>query len=312
MMTEAQKPWWHKGVIYQIYPRSFYDSNHDGLGDLNGIIEKLDYLQDLGVDALWLSPIYPSPDVDFGYDVSDYLAIDPKYGSMQDFDNLVAEAKKRNIHIVLDLVLNHTSDQHPWFIEAKKSRENPYHDYYIWKDSKPDGSLPNNWQSVFGGKGWEYEQQVDRYYYHMFYKEQPDVNWRNPQVKQYMLDVFKFWLERGVQGFRLDVFNLYYKDVQLRDNPVNRFGIRDFERQTHIYDLDQPEMIPFLKELRSLLDKYPDSYAVGETFDSTPEKAASYCAPGLLHAAFNFSMIGFTWEPAHFLKSSGKLGKSSQ
>lgn len=300
-MMSSQKPWWYKGVIYQIYPRSFCDSNNDGIGDLNGITSKLDYLQDLGVDALWLSPIYPSPDVDFGYDVSDYQTIDPKFGTMQDFDRLVEQARKRGLHIILDLVLNHTSDQHPWFIEAKKSIDNPFHDYYLWRDPKSDGSLPNNWQSVFGGKGWEFVSGVNRYYYHMFYKEQPDVNWRNPNVRQYMLDVFKFWLDRGVQGFRLDVFNLYFKDPDFKDNPVDRIGIRKFETQTHVNDLDQPEMIPFLQELRRLLDKYPESYAVGETFNSSPEKAAKYCAPGLLHAAFNFSMLGWHWKPARFL-----------
>ena len=195
--------WWRDGIIYQIYPRSFADSNNDGIGDLPGITDKLDYLQDLGIDAIWLSPIYPSPDVDFGYDVSNYTDIDPKFGTMQDFEKLVKEAKKRDIHIILDLVLNHTSDQHPWFIESKKSKDNPYHDWYIWRDPKPDGSEPNNWAAVFGRSGWEFDPDLGQYYYHMFYPAQPDLNWRNPAVRQAILDIFRFWLKKGVDGFRL-------------------------------------------------------------------------------------------------------------
>ena len=202
--------WWRDGVIYQIYPRSFADSNGDGLGDLRGIIAKLDYLAFLRIDGIWFSPFFPSPDKDFGYDVADHTAIDPRYGTMEDFDTLVAEAHKRGIRIILDMVLNHTSDQHPWFVESRSSRENPKRDWFLWRDK------PNNWASIFGGTGWEYDEKTGQYFFHMFLKEQPDVNWQNPEVRQAQLDVFRFWLERGVDGFRLDVFNAYFKHPGLR------------------------------------------------------------------------------------------------
>ncbi len=279
-MTEFS--WRQDGVVYQIYPRSFADSDGDGLGDLPGILSRLDYLAGLGVDALWLSPIYPSPDADFGYDVSDHTAIDPRFGSLSGFDALVDQAHRRGIRIILDMVLNHTSDQHPWFRESASSRDNPKADWYIWQDR-----IPNNWRSVFGGRGWKFAPGRGQYYFYMFTPEQPDVNWRNPDVYQAQLDVFRFWLERGVDGFRLDVFNAYFKDARLRDNPW-QFGLRAFERQKHIYDIDQPEMTGFLRDLRALLDRYPERYAVGETFLPTPGKAAGYCGPDKLHAAFNF------------------------
>lgn len=295
--------WWRDGIIYQIYPRSFADSNNDGIGDLPGITSKLDYLKDLGIDAIWLSPIYPSPDVDFGYDVADYTAIDPKFGTMQDFEKLVKEARKRDIHIILDLVLNHTSDQHPWFIESRKSKDNHYHDWYLWQDPKPDGSEPNNWAAVFGGSGWEYDPDLDQYYYHMFYPAQPDLNWRNPDVRQAMLNVFRFWLKKGVDGFRLDVFNEYFKDAEFRDNPP-AIGIRRFDWQKHIYDTSQPEMYPLLNEIRAILDKHKDAYAVGETFLAKPEDAADYCRGNdKLHAAFNFKFTNSRWHPKRFLNA---------
>jgi alpha-glucosidase len=300
--------WWQHGVIYQIYPRSFADSNGDGIGDLNGIIGKLGYLANLGVDAIWLSPIYPSPDVDFGYDVSDYIGIDPKYGTLEDFDRLVCEAHALGIRIILDLVLNHTSDQHPWFIESRKSRENPYRDWYIWADPKaggrgPEGRPPNNWESVFGGRGWEFDPTTGQYYFHMFYKQQPDLNWHNPAVRQAILDVFRFWLDRGVDGFRLDVFNVYFKDAGLANNPP-ALGLRGFDRQKHLNDCDRPELIPLLREIRALLDQYStpgkERYMVGETFISTAQKAASYCGQELLHAAFNFEFLSFPFKPRKF------------
>jgi len=297
--------WWRDGIIYQIYPRSFADSNNDGIGDLQGIISKLDYLENLGVDAIWLSPIYPSPDVDFGYDVADYKDIDPKFGTMKDFDQLVKEAKKRDIHIILDLVLNHTSDQHPWFIESKKSKDNPFHDWYLWHDPKPNGDPPNNWQAIFGGSAWEYDPQLDQYYYHMFYKEQPDVNWRNPNVREAMLDVFRFWLKKGVDGFRLDVFNAYFKDEEFKDNPP-KLGIRPFDWQEHIYDVSQPEMYPLLNDIREILDKYKETYAIGETFLADTEQTASYCGEDKLHAAFNFEFAENRWHPKRFLNSTLK------
>ena len=295
--------WWRDGIIYQIYPRSYADSDNDGVGDLQGIIDKLDYLQAVGIDAIWLSPIYPSPDVDFGYDVSDYKGIDPKFGTMKDFENLVKQAKKRQIHIIMDLVLNHTSDQHNWFIESKKSKDNPYHNWYIWHDPKPNGDPPNNWQAIFGGSAWEYDPNLDQYYYHMFYKEQPDVNWRNPEVREAMLDVFRFWLKKGVDGFRLDVFNAYFKDPAFTDNPP-KFGIRAFDRQKHVYDTSQPEMVPLLNEIRAILDKHKQSYAVGETFLADTEQTASYCGKDKLHAAFNFEFAENRWHPKRFLNSA--------
>ncbi|HEY60635.1 MAG TPA: alpha-glucosidase [Anaerolineae bacterium] len=295
--------WWRDGVIYQIYPRSFSDSNHDGIGDLEGIRQRLDYLDDLGVDAIWLSPIYPSPDVDFGYDVSDYLSIDPKFGSMRDFGLLLKDAHRHGIHIILDLVLNHTSDQHPWFKESRESLDNPYRDYYIWHEPKPGRNPPNNWQSIFGGSGWELDHHTSQYYYHMFYKEQPDLNWRNHKVHRALLDVFRFWLDQGVDGFRLDVFNVFFKDSKLRNNPTKLFGLRPYERQEHIFDCDQPEMMHLLQEIRQILDAYPESYAVGETFLANPEKAGSYCGKNILHATFNFEFLRNSWNPKRFLNN---------
>lgn len=297
--------WWRDGIIYQIYPRSYADSNNDGIGDLQGIISKLDYLHNLGVDAIWLSPIFPSPDVDFGYDVADYTDIDPKFGTMQDFDKLVKAAKKHGIHIILDLVLNHTSDQHPWFIESKKSKDNPYHDWYLWHDPKPNGDPPNNWQAIFGGPAWEFDPELNQYYYHMFYKQQPDLNWRNPAVRAAMLDVFRFWLKKGVDGFRLDVFNAYFKDPDFKDNP-SKFGIRAFDRQQHLNDVSQPEMFPLLKEIRTILDSREGTYVVGETFLAKPEQTASYCGKDKLHAAFNFDFAENRWHPQRFLRSAIK------
>ncbi|MCJ7694354.1 MAG: alpha-glucosidase, partial [Anaerolineaceae bacterium] len=244
-----------------------------------------------GIDAIWLSPIYLSPDADFGYDVSDYIAIDPRYGSLADFDHLVSEAHKRKINIILDLVLNHTSDQHKWFIESRKSVDNLYHNWYLWRDPSPKGGKPNNWQAVFGGSGWEYDEHLMQYYYHMFYKEQPDLNWRNPEVRNAMLDDYRFWLDRGVDGFRMDVFNMYFKHPDLADNPSKFWGRRAFERQIHINDMSQPEMLPLLKEIRELLDSYGATYMVGETFLSTPKQAAAYIGPDRLHAAFDFELV---------------------
>jgi alpha-glucosidase len=308
--------WWRDGIIYQIYPRSFADSNGDGIGDLNGITARLGFLEKLGIDAIWLSPINPSPDVDFGYDVSNYTGVDPKYGSMADFDALVEAAHRYGIRIILDLVLNHTSDQHPWFLEARKSRDNPYRDWYIWRDPRPGGGPPNNWESSFGGSGWQFDLATGQYYFHMFYPQQPDLNWRNPAVRSAILDVFRFWLEKGVDGFRLDVFNVYFKHAELLSNPV-QFGLRGFDRQQHLYDINQPEMLPLLQEIRTLLDAYPERYAVGETFLDVPAVypaflrkglspaalAARYCGADRLHATFNFEFLGSPWRPGSFLQA---------
>lgn len=292
--------WWHDGIIYQIYPRSFADSNGDGFGDLTGIASRLDYLQELGVDAIWMSPFFPSPDADFGYDVSDYTDIDPRYGNLADFDRLLAAAHERGIRVILDMVLNHTSDQHAWFMQSRRSRENSQRDWYIWQNPGPGGGVPNNWQASFGGSAWEFDPITGQYYLHSFLKEQPDLNWRCPAVRQAILDVFRFWLERGVDGFRLDVFNAYFKDSLFRSNPP-RFGLRVFDRQEHIHDLNQPEMIDLLQELRKLWNSYPDRYAVGETFITPTEKAMQYVGDDRLHAIFSFdffeSQLSFPWKP---------------
>lgn len=299
--------WWKDGVIYQIYPRSYYDTTGDGIGDIPGIIQKLDHIADLGVDAIWLSPIYPSPDADFGYDVSDYCAIDPKFGSMADFERLLEEAHTRQLRVILDLVLNHTSEQHPWFRDARRGKDSKYRNYYIWAKPKAGGKPPNNWGSSFGGRAWTYDEASGEYYLHLFYKEQPDLNWRNPGVHDAMLDVFRFWCEKGVDGFRLDVFNLYYKHADLPDNPrrlIPRppFG-RRFDWQEHLYDYDQPELMPLLVEIREILDSYPQRYLVGETFPDNAEAAALYSAPGYLHAAFNFEFTHCPWSARRFRRA---------
>ncbi len=295
--------WWRDGVIYQIYPRSFADSNGDGIGDIPGIIGKLDYIAELGVNAIWLSPINPSPDKDFGYDVADYFDIDPKYGTMADFDRLLREAHKRGLHIIMDLVLNHTSDQCNWFIESRSSRENPYRDWYIWRTNPKGKHLPpNEWQSIFGGKAWEYDEKTEQWYYHMFVKEQPDLNWRNPDVYQKMMDVFRFWLDRGVDGFRLDVFNEYFKDDQFRNNP-GKLGLRAFDRQQHIYDSNRPEIMTVIKDIRQILDGYKERYVVGETFLVENKEAAEFCGDGKLHANFDFSFSNCPWDAGKFYQA---------
>ena len=264
----ASDDWWKHAVIYEIYPRSFQDSNGDGIGDLNGITGRLDYLQSLGINAIWLSPIYPSPQVDFGYDISDYEAIDPQYGTLADFDRLVAEAKKRDIRIIMDMVMNHTSDKHPWFIESKSSRNNPKRDWYIWRDGKGPGIPPNNWESVFGHSAWKYDPTTKQWYYHKFYAEQPDLNWRNPAVEKAMFDTVRFWLDRGVAGFRLDAIPTLFEDPQLRDAKVlagaNAFGDPNLDDS---YTDNLPEVHDVMRRLRKLVAGYPgDRVLIGETY----------------------------------------------
>jgi Glycosidases len=279
-VAASAKPWWQGAVIYEIYPRSFQDSNGDGVGDLNGITQRLDYIKSLGADAIWLTPIYPSPFVDFGYDISSYTAIDPQYGTLADFDRLVAEAKKRNIRVIMDLVLNHTSDKHPWFAESASSRTNPKRDWYVWRDPKGKDSAgnplpPNNWQSVFGHSGWQYDAKTGQYYWHKFYAEQPDLNWRNPKVAQAMYDVERFWIARGVAGFRLDAITTLFEDPDLRDEGIikdaagkpviNAFGDPrlDDSRTNNL-----PEVHDILRQVRKTSDDASDKEAVliGETY----------------------------------------------
>lgn len=265
--AHAQEPWWKHAVIYEIYPRSFADAKNTGTGNLKGITQKLDYLAQLGVDALWLTPCYPSPQVDFGYDISDYCAIAPEYGTMEDFDELVKEAKKRNIRILMDLVLNHTSAKHPWFVASRSSRDNAKRDWFIWRDGKGK-EPPNNWQALFGHSAWQYDPATKQYYYHFFYPEQPDLNWRNPEVKTAMFDVVRFWLNKGVAGFRLDAINTLYEDPELKDNPIkpgkNAYGDPNMEN-AHNYLL-MPEIHSALKDLRKVVNSY-DGHPVllGET-----------------------------------------------
>lgn len=300
----AKKLWWQHGIVYQIYPRSFMDTNGDGIGDLPGIIQRLDYLHELGVDAIWLSPINPSPDRDFGYDVADYYSIDPKYGNLADFDRLLEEAHARDIHIILDLVLNHTSDQNEWFKESLKSRDNPYHDWYLWRDPAEGGGVPNNWTAFFGGPGWEYNAELNQYYFHMFEATQPDLNWRNPQVREAMLGIFKYWLDKGVDGFRLDVFNAYFKDEEFRSNPRKPgVALRRFDAWQHLYDVSQPEMIPLLQEVRALLDQYPERYVVGETFLADSAQARSYIGADRLHAGFDYAYSRTNFSARAFRRS---------
>ena len=261
-------PWWKHAVIYEIYPRSFQDSNGDGVGDLNGITRRLDYLKDLGVDAIWIAPIYPSPQVDFGYDISDYQNIDPQYGTLADFDRLVAQAKKRNIRIIMDAVLNHTSDKHPWFIESQSSKTNPKRNWYIWRDGRAPGEPPNNWLSLFGHSAWQFGPAIGQYYYHYFYIQQPDLNWRNPQVEAAMFQMLRFWLDRGVAGFRLDAVINLFEDPSLKDEEVlpgtNKFG--DPNESTSLQE-DLPEVHDVMRRMRSMIDTYPEHRVlIGETY----------------------------------------------
>jgi len=296
--------WWQKAVFYQIYPRSFADSNGDGIGDIPGIIDRLDYLHDLGIDAIWLSPHYPSPLFDCGYDVSDYTGVAPEYGTLDDFQRFLDGAHQRGIRVILDLVLNHTSDQHPWFIESRSSRDNPRRDWYIWRDGK-DGGPPNNWFSTFGGPAWEYDPITDQCYYHFFFKQQPDLNWHNPEVKQAMFDAARFWLDLGVDGFRLDAIGTIFEDPTLPDQTADLSQIELYqavytagseEEQSQLveqqeamfqYQRDLPLVHDLMRELRAVIDEYHGRVLVGET------DSIAYYGDGRneLHLVFNFPLM---------------------
>jgi alpha-glucosidase len=268
--------WWQHAVFYEIYPRSFADSNNDGVGDLKGITSKLDYLKELGINAIWITPCFPSPQVDFGYDVSDYEAIDPMYGTLEDFDRLVAEGKKRDIRVILDFVVNHTSDQHKWFIDSKSSKTAEHRDWYIWRDGKGPGQPPSNWLSTFGTAAWTFDAKTGQYYYHYFYPQQPDLNWRNPAVEKAMLDVTRFWYKRGVAGFRLDAVDTLYEDPNLTDNPVlpgkDKFGRPNMDEK---YDKKLPEVHDAMRKLRTVADEY-GSVLIGETWTSNVDQLKDY------------------------------------
>ncbi|AWD20646.1 alpha-amylase family glycosyl hydrolase [Fuscovulum blasticum] len=276
-MTLKKDPdWWRGAVIYQIYPRSYQDSNGDGIGDLKGIIPRLDHIARLGADAIWISPFFTSPMKDFGYDVSDYCDVDPMFGTLADFDALVARAHELNIRVMIDLVLSHTSDQHPWFKESRQSRDNAKADWYVWAEPKPDGTPPTNWLSIFGGSAWQWDARREQYYLHNFLTSQPDLNFHTPKVQQALLDATRFWLERGVDGFRLDTINFYFHDQNLRDNPPlppqernDRTApkVNPYNHQMHLFDKSRPENLEFLRKFRATLAPY-GAAAVGEVGDS--------------------------------------------
>ncbi len=321
--------WWKRAVFYQIYPRSFMDSNDDGIGDLPGIISRLDYLNDgtpdsLGIDAIWFSPFFTSPDYDYGYDVADYCDIDPRYGTLDDFDRLLAEAHSRNIKVMLDLVVNHTSHLHNWFLESRSSRDNPKRDWYIWKDGKSPGrKLPNNWRNNFFGPAWTWDEKTGQYYLHSFLKEQPDLNWQNPAVREAIGNVIRFWLDRGADGFRLDVPHIYCKDEQLRDNPpfFARKRFKDGplfsdrtlmanimkllalpELQVRKYNQHQPETHEVLRQFRQIYNEYPAKTSVGEIISEDPGVIASYYGSDndQLHMNFYFELLSCRWKAGAF------------
>ncbi|CAN5412137.1 alpha-amylase family glycosyl hydrolase [soil metagenome] len=295
-MTE----WWKSAVIYQVYPRSFQDSDDDGIGDLRGIESRLDHLVELGVDAVWISPIFPSPMADFGYDVADYCGIDPRFGTLADFDALLASAHAKGLKLLLDLVPNHSSDQHPWFLESRASRTNPTRDWYLWRDPAPGGGPPNNWISDFGGSAWEYDEPTGQYYYHAFLKDQPDLNWRNPDLRAAMYDVLRFWFERGVDGFRIDVLWHMVKHADFPDNPANNAwapAMGDMHRVLQLHSTDQPEVHGIAADMRGIADGYGDRVLIGEIYLPV-ERLMHYYGrerPGV-HLPFNFQLIDAPWD----------------
>ena len=297
--------WWQTGVIYQIYPRSFQDTNADGIGDLKGIERRLDYLASLGVDAIWISPIYPSPMADFGYDVADYCDIDSRFGVLADFDSLIAQAHARGLKILLDFVPNHTSDRHPWFVESRASRDNPKRDWYIWRDAAPDSGPPNNWISDFGGSAWQWDQATGQYYYHAFLKEQPDLNWRHPAVQAAMYDVMRFWFDRGVDGFRIDVLWHLVKAADFPDNPPNpayQPAMGDMHRVLQLHSTDQPEVHEIAADMRAIADRYGASgrgerVLIGEIYLPVDRLLGYYGGERAeVHLPFNFQLVDAPWE----------------
>jgi alpha-glucosidase len=292
--------WWQTGIIYQIYPRSFQDASGDGVGDLAGIRRRLPYLAELGVDAIWLSPIFPSPMADFGYDISNYTGIDPVFGTLAEFDALLEAAHRHGLKLLLDLVPNHTSDRHPWFVESRASRDNPKRDWYIWKDPAPDGGAPNNWLSEFGGGAWQYDEQTKQYYCHTFLAAQPDLNWRNPAVRNAIYEVIRFWLARGVDGFRVDVIWHLIKDEQFRDNPPDpnyAAGEKPKHALIPLYTADRPEVHGVIAEMRRVVDEFPDRLLIGEIYLPF-ERLVAYYGRDLtgLHLPFNFALLNAPWQ----------------
>jgi alpha-glucosidase len=309
----SDENWWRGAVIYQVYPRSFQDTDGDGMGDLRGVTRRLPHIASLGVDAIWLSPFFTSPQADMGYDVSDYCDVDPMFGTLADFDEMLAEAHRLGLKVIIDQVISHTSDRHPWFVESRSSRTNPKADWYVWADPKPDGTAPNNWLSIFGGPGWEWDGVRRQYYLHNFLSSQPDLNFHNPEVQEAVLATVRFWLDRGVDGFRLDTANFYFHDRLLRDNPplvpdpdatsrdapeVNPYGMQD-----HLYDKTQPENLDFLRRFRAVLDEYGGRATVGEVGDGSRslQTVAAYTSGGdKLHMCYTFDLLGPEFTARHF------------
>ncbi|MCM8626712.1 alpha-amylase family glycosyl hydrolase [Accumulibacter sp.] len=292
--------WWQREIIYQIYPRSFQDSNGDGVGDLRGILSRVDYLTSLNVGAIWLSPIYPSPMHDFGYDVADYCAIDPRFGTMADFNELLVEIHRRGMRLIVDLVPNHTSDEHPWFVESRRDGDNAKSDWYIWRDPAPGGGLPNNWLSHFGGPAWTFDERRGQYYMHQFARQQPELNYRNPEVFEALLEVMRFWLDRGVDGFRVDVISLLLKDPLFRDEPPNPAwdGVRQYASLRHIHTGNLPEVHGLIRRMRALLDSRDARMMVGEVYLPNAELMRFYGGPEApeCHLPFNFQLISTPWQ----------------
>ncbi|GGX58712.1 alpha-amylase family glycosyl hydrolase [Saccharospirillum salsuginis] len=310
--------WWRGGVIYQIYPRSFFDSNGDGIGDLPGVIAHLDYIASLNVDAIWLSPFFTSPMKDFGYDVSDYRNVDPMFGSLHDFRHLVEEAHQRGLKVIIDQVYSHTSDQHEWFQESRENRTNPKADWYVWADPQPDGTPPNNWLSLFGGPAWQWDSQRKQYFMHNFLASQPDLNFHNPEVQDAILDTARFWLDLGVDGFRLDVVNMYFHDAELTDNeladtPDKMFVGMDpnnpFTRQYHVHQMCRDDNLAFLQRLRRVMDEYPGSTTVGEIGAPQGMKyMAQYTSGGdKLHMAYTFELLSDRHDPDYIRQTIEKM-----
>jgi alpha-glucosidase len=313
--ASVDRDWWRGAVVYQIYPRSFQDHNGDGVGDLVGITERIDYVADLGVDAIWLSPFFTSPMKDFGYDVSNYRDVDPIFGTLADFDRLLEKAHSRGLKVIIDQVISHSSDRHAWFQESRQSRTNEKHDWYVWADPKPDGTPPNNWLSIFGGSAWTWDSRRMQYYLHNFLASQPDLNFHNPAVQDAVLSDMRFWLERGVDGFRLDTVNFYFCSLGLESNPVVKPedfnastapAVNPYNFQEHVYDKSRPENLAFLERLRALLDEYPGTTSVGEIGDSQHqlEVMAQYTSgTNRLHMAYTFDYLGGAFSAEHFRRS---------
>ena len=309
--------WWRGAVIYQIYPRSFLDTNGDGVGDLPGIVEKLDYIAGLGVDAIWISPFFKSPMADFGYDIADYRDVDPLFGTLADFDRLLDKAHSLGLRVMIDQVLSHTSDQHEWFRESRQSRDNPKADWYVWVDPREDGSPPNNWMSIFGGVAWHWEPRREQYYLHNFLASQPDLNFHNPDVQDAALDNLRFWLDRGVDGFRLDAINFCFHDRALRNNPPKPQALRTgrgfsadnpYAYQYHLYNNTRPENLPFLGRLRTLLDRYPGATSLGEiSSEDSLATMSEYVGDGRLHMGYSFELLVDDFSAAYIRSTVARL-----